>query len=216
MNKIFFLVLSNFFLSITLFPQQSQLSKGVNYISAFIASDYFKEISTSINDLTLVDSIYLKALSFNDYDYSETLLALSFATIPYKEVPIRIPLLNLIIYYPLTSAYDSVYQMKNKNLPKDIFFDTPENNFGDKDKLAHFFGAAFLSYNSLFFDLGDLFGYFVEAFEEDFKVQSSIDERDLITNNLGDNFGKLLKGNKKILPSRVLITHSLFYFRYSL
>ena len=148
----------------------------------------------------------------NDYDYSETLLSLSFATVPYREVPIRIPLLNLIVNYPLTSASDSIYQMKNENLPKDIFFDSPQNDFGDKDKLAHFFGAAFLSYSSLFFDLGDLFGYFVEAFEEDFKVQSSIDERDLVTNNLGDTFGKLLKRNKEILPSQILLMRTLYYF----
>jgi len=100
MNKIFFLVLSNFFLSITLSPQQSCISEGVNYISEFIASDYYREISLSTNDLELVDSIYLRALSFNNYDYSETLLAVSFGTIPYREVPIRIPLINLIENYP--------------------------------------------------------------------------------------------------------------------
>jgi hypothetical protein len=217
MNKLSFLTLINLLVFAgILLPQQSKLSEGVNNISAFIASDYFKTLSASVNDLALIDSIYLKALSLNDYDYSETLLALCFATIPYREVPIRIPLLNLIVNYPLISASDSIYQAKNRNLPKDIFFDSPQNNSGDKDKLAHFFGSAFLSYNSLFFDLGNLIGYFVEAFEEDFKVQSSIDERDLITNNLGNIFGRLLKRNKKILPSHVLIMHSLFNIRYSL
>ena len=193
-------------------PQQSNLSKSVNYLSDFIASDYFKKISDSANDLALADTIYLQALSFNDYNYSEVLLTLSLATIPYREVPIRIPLFNLIVNYPLISATDSVYLMKNKNLPKDILFDSPQNNYGDKDKLAHFFGAAFLSYNSLFFDLGNLFGYFVESFEEDFKVQSSIDERDLITNNLGDIFGKLLRENKDTLPSQILIMRTLYFF----
>jgi hypothetical protein len=216
MIKISFLILSLFVFTDIPLSQQSKLSEGVNNISAFIASDYFKDISSSVNDLALVDSIYLQALRSNDYNYSETLLALCFATIPYREVPIQIPLFNLIMNYPLTSAPDSIYQLKNENLPKDIFFDSPKNNSGDKDKLAHFFGSAFLSYNSLFFDLGNLFGYFVEAFEEDFKVQSSIDERDLITNNLGFIFGNILKKNKKILPSHVIIMHSLFNFRYSL
>jgi hypothetical protein len=196
------------------FSQQSQLSKGVNYLSEFIASEYFIRLTSSTNDLALVDTLYLRALRFNDYNYSETLLTLTFATIPYKEVPIRIPLFNLIINFPLTSASDSIYRMKNENLPGNIFFDSPANSFGDKDKLAHFFGAAFLSYLSLFFDLGNLFGYFVESFEEDFKVQSSIDERDLATNNLGDFFGKLLRNNKEILPSQVILMHSFFYLRY--
>ena len=217
MIKISFLILGLFVFTGILLSQQSKLSAGVNDISAFIASGYFKEISLSNNDLALVDSIYLQALRSNDYDYSETLLALCFASIPYREVPIQIPLLNLIINYPLTSAPDSVYQLKNENLPKNIFFDSPQNNYGDKDKLAHFFGSAFLSYNSLFFDLGNLFGYFVEAFEEDFIPQGgTIDERDLITNNFGFVFGAILKKNKKILPSQVIIMHSLFNFRYSL
>jgi hypothetical protein len=197
-------------------PQQSNLSKGVNYLSGFIAGDHFQNISSSAGDLALSDTLFQRALIFYDYDYSEALLSLTFALIPYKKVPIRIPLLNSIINYPLVSASDSIYNKKNENLPSKIFFDSPPDDSGDKDKLAHFFGAAFLSNSSLFFDLGDLIGYFVEAFEEDFKVQSSIDHRDLMTNKLGDIFGRLLKNNKEVLPSQVLIMHSLFYFNYGI
>ena len=60
------------------YSQQSELSKGVNYISEFIASDYFKELSKTNSDLALVDTIYLRAVHFENYDYSETLLALTF------------------------------------------------------------------------------------------------------------------------------------------
>ncbi|HED05989.1 MAG TPA: hypothetical protein ENI61_04830, partial [Ignavibacteria bacterium] len=41
------------------FAQQSNLSKAVNYLSGFIASDYFRELKKSNNDLALVDTIYL-------------------------------------------------------------------------------------------------------------------------------------------------------------
>lgn len=196
----------------TLFPQQSSLSKGVNHISAYIASDDFLQLKKEIGDLSSVDSIYSMGLKFNKNNFSEALLALSAATLPYREVPIVIPVIKSVWNFPLVSAEDSIYNLKNKNLPAQFFYDTPQNDYGDKDKLAHFFGFAFLEYSTLFFDLVNLIGYFVEAFEEDFKVQSSIDYRDLEVNFLGKCFGKLLKKDKSILPSEVLIMQTLYYF----
>ena len=204
-----------FILAVKLYPQQSTLSRGVNYLSEFIASDYFLNLKKRNSDLELADTLFLRAVRFKDYNYSEALLALTFATVPYKEVPIRFPLIG-ILDYPLISANDSVFLKKNQNLPKKLFFDTPEGNFGDKDKLAHFFGSAFISYSSNIFDLGDLIGYFVEVFEQSFKVQSSIDPRDLRTNKLGNIFGDILKKNKSVLPSQVMLMKSLSYFSYNL
>ncbi|MEO8398411.1 MAG: hypothetical protein ABI550_01210 [Ignavibacteriaceae bacterium] len=215
-KKIFFTFLLVIFFSLFSFPQQSKLSKGVNYISDFIASDYFENLKSSNNDLALTDTIFLRAVKFYNNEIDEALLALTFACVPYKKVPVRLPLINAIIYYPLTSANDSTFKKKNENLPKYLYFDSPNNNYGDKDKLAHFFGSAYVSYASNIFDLGDLIGYFVENFEESFKVQSSIDERDLQTNKLGNIFGKILKKNKSLLPSNVFLIKTLFYFRYNL
>jgi hypothetical protein len=194
------------------YPQQSSLSKSVNYISSYISAEEFINLKAGIGDLCAVDSIYSTALKFNEDNYSEALLALSAATLPYREVPIIIPLINSVWKYPLVSSDDSVYNLKNENLPAQFFYDTPQNDYGDKDKLAHFFGFAFLSYSTLFFDFGNLIGYFVEAFEEDFKVQSSIDYRDLEVNFLGKCFGRLLKKDKSILPSQVLVMQTLYYF----
>ena len=192
-----------------IFSQQSELSKGVNYISEFIASDYFKNLAQTNSDLALADTIYLRAVRFKDYNYSEALLALTFAVIPYKTVPIKIPLLGLKLNFPLTSDCDSIFALKNKNLPKEFYDDTPTGNYGDKDKLAHFFGSAYISYTSRIFDLGNLIGYFVESFENKFKVQSAVDPRDMMTNTVGQLFGRILKKNKAILPSDVFIIHNL-------
>ncbi len=164
----------------------------------------------------MVDSIFLRAVKFYDYDIDEALLALTFACVPYRKIPIVIPLLKVTVYYPLVSADDSTYKLKNQNLPRYFFYDTPNNNYGDKDKLAHFFGSAYISYASNIFDLGDLIGYFVENFEETFKVQSSIDERDLRTNKLGNIFGYMLKKNKSILPSHVMLINTLSHFIYNI
>jgi hypothetical protein len=192
-----------------IFPQQSELSKGVNYISEFIASNYFKELSKTNSDLALTDTIYLRAVHYKDYNYSEALLALTFAVIPYKSVPVKIPLIGIKLNFPLTSDCDSIFVLKNRNLPKKFYDDTPAGNYGDKDKLAHFFGSAYISYTSRIFDLGNLIGYFVESFEDKFKVQSAVDPRDMRTNTLGQLFGRILKINKEILPSDVFIIYNM-------
>lgn len=199
-----------------IFPQQSKLSMAVNSISEYIASEKFIEIRKSSGDLSSIDSLYQKALQLNNYDYGEALLSLMFATVPYREVPIKLPVLNIIIYYPLVSADEETFLKKNENMPRFLFIDTPQNNYGDLDKLAHFFGSAFLSYESNIFDLGKLIGYFVEAFEESFKVQSEIDYRDIDVNYYGRLFGKLLKNDKTILPSQILLFRSLNLFKFVL
>jgi len=210
----YILIFALLFSASYLYPQQSKLSKSVNNISEFIASREFVIIKEKFGDLLTVDSIYSEALKLNENDYSEALLSLTFATVPYNEVPIQIPIIKSIITFPLISASDSIFNLKNENLPRYIYFDSPQNDYGDQDKLAHFFGSAFLSYSSNFFDLGNAIGYFVEVFEESFKVQSTIDERDLITNELGNMFGTLLKKHKNILPSQILILRTLSNFNY--
>lgn len=198
------------------FAQQSDLSKCVNYLSEFIASDYFIELKKDCSDLNLVDSIYIRALDFYDNDYQEALLGLTFTTIPQKRIPLVIPLIKARIYYPLISANDSISTLKNHNLPGKLFYDSPQNDFGDKDKLAHFFGNGFIGYSEIILDLADVFGYFVETFEEDFKAQSKIDYRDMDVNWYGVLFGNMIEINKKILPSQVMIIRSLRYFTITL
>ena len=198
------------------FPQQSRLSKAVNHISEYIASEQFINLAIEIGDLAATDSIYIQALQYTEFDYSESLLALMLTTVPYSEVPIQLPIIKSLVYYPLISADEEIFLKKNENLPRYLFLDTPQNEYGDKDKLSHFFGSAFLSYESRFFDLGKLIGYFVEAFEESFKVQSSVNLRDLDVNDYGRLFGTLLKKDKSILPSQIFLFRSLRYIRITL
>jgi len=211
-----YIILLTLVLVSTILPQQSNLSKGVNYLSEFIASDYFLELKNENNDLALVDTIYLRAIHHYNYDYQEALLALTFTAIPYRRVPIVIPLIKSRLYYPLISANDSISNLKNINLPSRLFYDSPDNDYGDKDKLAHFFGNAFIGYAENILNLADVFGYFVEAFEEDFKAQSEVDFRDLDVNWYGVLFGDTLELNKKILPSQVMVLRSLKYFSITL
>ena len=196
------------------FPQQSKLSKAVNYLSSYIASKDFSELKKNSTDLALVDSMYKKSVTFTNKDYSEALLALTFTSIPYREVPIVVPLIKSMVYFPLVSADDSTFKQKNENLPRYLFFDTPDDRYGDVDKLAHFFGNSFIGYSENILDLSHLIGYFVESFEEDFKVASRVDYRDLNVNSYGDYFGKLLEEHKELLPSQVMLIRSLRYFSF--
>ncbi|MCX8105681.1 MAG: hypothetical protein N3D80_07425 [Ignavibacterium album] len=181
-------------------------------VSDYIASEKFLELRKTYGELSAVDSIFSFAHKVNNYDYSETLLSLMFTTVPYREVPIQTPLLKINLSYPLISADELTFKKKNDNLPRYLFIDSPQNEYGDLDKLAHFFGSAFLSYNSNIFDLGELIGYFVEVFEENFKVQSEIDFRDIDVNYYGRLFGKLLKKDKSIIPSQIILLRSLKFF----
>ena len=198
------------------FSQQSNISRAVNHSSEYIASEKFIKLRSEIGDVAAVDSIYIDAVNYSNGNISEALLALMLATVPYREVPVQIPIVNSIVNYPLTSADQETFNKKNNNLPRYLFFDSPQNDYGDKDKLAHFFGSAFLSYESNIFDIGKLIGYFVEAFEESFKVQSSVDLRDLDVNEYGRLFGHLLKENKQLLPSQIFLLRSLRFLRVTI
>ena len=194
----------------------TKLGAGINYLSKYIASDSFILLKQTCNDLASTDSLYCRALNYTDNDYSEALLSLTFAVIPYNHIPVLLPLLKLPVNIPLPSSCDSVFYRKNENLPSKLLFDTPPDSFGDKDKLAHFFGSAYLAYISGIFDFTEIIGIFVEEFEEKFYVQASIDRRDLFADYLGRLFGMGLKENKHLLPSEVLVFYPLTFIRYTL
>lgn len=215
-SSILFFIILNIIFTSFVYPQQSKISKTVNYISEYIASERFIEIRNQSGDLAASDSIYLEAVKYCNGNIDDALLCLMLATVPYREVPITIPLINSVVYYPLTSADEETFLKKNENLPRYLFIDSPANDYGDKDKLAHFFGSAFLSYQSSIFDLGRLIGYFVEVFEESFKVQSDIDYRDLDVNDYGRLFGNLIKKDNSILPSQIFLLRSLRFLRVTL
>lgn len=193
-------------------PQVKHLFYAVDSLSKYIAAKQYNEI----NDLYAVDSIYLHAKAQLHGDLSETFLSLTFAAIPYKNVPIKLPLIHVILNFPLMCSADSIFKLKNHNLPAHLYFDTPDDNFGDRDKNTHYFGSAFISYSSNVIDLGNLIGYFVEVFEESFEVQNQVDPRDIQANQLGNLFGKIIKKHKNVLPSQVLILKTLYQIRMNL
>ena len=129
------------------FTQQSQISKAVNHISSYIASEEFLQLKNKIGDVSAVDSIFIDATKCTEGNISEALLALMLATVPYNEVPIQIPLFNSTVNFPLTSAGGEIFLSKNENLPRYLFFDSPQINMGTKINLHIFLEVLFFQMN---------------------------------------------------------------------
>ncbi len=206
----------SFFSAKIQFSQVTKLGAAVDHLSRYIAEGEFQALRSKINDFALIDSIYLESVNYSENDLGDALFNLTFSVIPYNHIPLASPNLGIKINIPLTHSVDSVFHIKNLNLPRNFFYDSPLNDLSDKDKLAHFFGSAYLSYSSSWFDITEIIGIFVEDFEEKFYVQSKIDQRDIRSDNLGNIFGKALKKNNKLLPSQVLAAYHLTFFRYNL
>jgi len=190
---------------------EKDLESGITYIVNYINSEKFKELKNGNNDLELVDSIYKNSLSFYNNDISETLLALTFSTLPFTEMPLQIPIIKINLSATLPAGPPSKLNNKNENLPKNIFFDSPKTNFGDKDKLAHFFGNAYLAYSIRLFNMSKFLSILVELFEDAFKVEGQIDYRDFIANTIGYQFGMRLRDDEDYLPSQALQTYSILF-----
>jgi len=187
------------------------LSSAVYSLSNYLISNEFNSLSQNKSDLEKIDLLYLKSLQINNDDYSEALLTLTFATLPFNKIKLHIPIFGIKIMIPLPSTNDSLFRAKLKQTPRQLFFDSPKNKSGDIDKVAHFFGNAFLSYNVSWIHLSEILGLLVESFESEFKIAGSFDKRDLFVNKLGSAFGFALKENLKLLPSQFFEIYNLLF-----
>ncbi len=217
LHKNFYVLFLFIFFNNLIFSQTGMPSfeDGVIFLSKYIASNEFAELSKTKSDPELVDSLYKRSLEFYNGDISEALLALTFGTLPFNRMPIKIPILNLRIPLRLPAVNEKLFRRKVKNSPGIVYFDSPVKGGQDKDKVAHFFGNAFLAYNISFIHASQVLGIFVELFESSFKVSGGVDFRDLETNGLGAAFGNSLRKNNKLYPSQFFRIYSLFFFSYN-
>lgn len=196
------------------FTGSPHLSESIQIISEYIASNEFKNLSFGIKSIEAVDSLYVYSMTFCNNNISETLLALTFATLPYYEMPLSIPLIDSKINVDLPAPTKTVFDKKQSNLPENIFYEVSFRS--DKDKLAHFFGNAYLSYNANSFNLSRFMSIFVELFEQAFKIEGAVDYRDLIVNSLGNTYGEMLQSNKVKLPSDALKLYNLYHIHHGI
>lgn len=205
--KILLLFISSLFIS------AQPLDKSVSELSNYILSEDFMKVRNQNNDLATIDSLYLKVLNNHNGDISEGLLTIAFATLAFQKLPVQVPILNFKIYLSLSHVDERKFQQKVESLPKNLFFNSPKTKFGDKDKLAHFFGSAYLANSFTIFNLSKFMGIFIELFEATFKVEGFLDYRDLVVNELGELYGNALIRNPDLLPSDILKIYNLLFFR---
>ncbi len=186
--------------------QNAELKNAIIEINRFLTSAKFYKIRLQNGELAAIDTLYVSALKFLKYDYSEALLSLTFALLPFEEMK-----LHDFFALHLPRVEQPLFEKRLESLPSNFLPDSPGNRIGDTDKLSHFFGNSFVSYNLIFFDIANFLGIFVESFELNFKVEGAFDERDLAVNRLGIIFGKALKKNKNTLPSEIIALYSLTF-----
>ncbi len=154
-------------------------------------------------ELHHVDLIYIKAMELARKQVGTALLAASIAVLNRTDIKPTFPLLGIItLPLPAEDSADAIARI-NK-LPRYIYPDSPQGKWGDSDKLVHFFGSAYLTYESGARPIPDAIGKFVETGEVALKLDTAADPRDVFTNRLGQQFGQALSDGKDALPSDYL------------
>ena len=171
-------------------------------LKEFIRSRTFRTIRERFGDVRGVDAIFVRAMRMTNNNTAMALLMSTIACFDHSVVGIKVPVLS--IYLPLTSEPENEFERRVRQLPSRLYPDTPDNTAGDRDKLQHFLGSAFLAF---VFESGDAamnFGEFVEQEEEAFIVGGINDNRDLRADRQGQRFGIALLDDNHRLPSEFL------------
>lgn len=168
----------------------------------FISSEYFFEFKKNNGDMKAIDEIYNYAFWLTDGDIPQSLFISAFSTLPYKSTPAKLPLINLDIMFYFSLESEPNFKKRYDNLPSHFLSDSPSHLFGDKDKLPHYFGSAYLSYVTNFKFVPKYVGYLIEIGEAFFNLEGYSDERDIKINLMGADYGLELLRNYKCMPSQ--------------
>jgi len=171
-------------------------------LRAFISSAVFAKLRRIAGDKAAMDAIYVYAMQLTHNNTAAALLIATTASFDHRLVAIRNPLFNLAL--PLSDESDAEFRLRISHLPAHLYADSPRTQSGDRDKLQHFFGSAFLTYITESPETGERFGEFIEKGEEAFIIGGANDERDLRADRQGQMFGFTLLTNCKTYPSRFL------------
>lgn len=177
------------------------LIKETRQIRAYVRDPRFSVLMSRCGDMRAVDAIYLKALKIADHNIARALFLSMVATLDHQNVDLKIPVLGTL-GVPLTFEEDSLFKARYGSLPSRLYFDTPAG--GDKDKLQHLFGSAYIAFASESRELARSSGDFVEWGEAKFVVGGVDDPRDRRANKQGERFGHDLLTVKNLLPSDYL------------
>lgn len=173
-------------------------------LKEFVRSGEFAEVRSTLGDPAAVDTLFSRAKELSWGNLYEALLISALATLDHRRVGVRLPLIGPLLWLPLTSEFDDDFRSRLAALPTRLYSDTPSDSAGDRDKLQHFFGSAFLAAVSESRDAARRVGEFVEWGEERFIVGGVTDERDLRADRQGQEFGIRVLARKGERPSQYL------------
>jgi len=171
----------------------------------YVRSAELSRTRASYGDLYAVDCVFDRAMRLSWNNVYEALVVSAFALMDHHRVGVRIPLLGAVLWFPLSSEFEEDFRARVDSLPSHLYPDTPPGRGGDRDKLQHFFGSAFLTAMTESPEGADRFGLFIEWGEELFIVGGVNDERDVRANREGQRFGLRLLRDPGTRPSRFFI-----------
>lgn len=180
-----------------------QLLQDTRHIRAYVRDSRFAELRNRCRDLRAIDAIYIKALRITEYNVARALFLSMMAVLEHQNVDVKMPIAGAL-RLPLTFEEDSLFRARTANVPKKVYRDSPDDEHGDRDKLQHFFGSAYLAYASESPEFARSTGNVIEWGEARFVVGGVDDSRDKRANKQGEAFGRDLLVVKTLLPSDYL------------
>jgi hypothetical protein len=165
----------------------------------FIRSDAFAAYRRFAGDARAADAIYVRAMSLTANNTAVALLIATVATFDHYVVGVRVPLLNL--WFPLSNESREEFDARVRNLPSKLYADSPPGPRGDRDKLQHFFGSAFIALAFESQGAARRVGDFIEVGEDAAIVDGVNDARDERADWNGREFGAALMADNRLYPS---------------
>jgi hypothetical protein len=173
-------------------------------LKEYVCSEEFRSFRRRYGDVRAVDALFNRAMTLCWNNVYEALLVSFICTIEHRNFGVKLPLVGALLWVPLTSEFPDEFRERVEALPCRLYADSPSDPSGDRDKLQHFFGSAFLSYTLESRGAAQRMGHFVEWGEDRFIVDGALDERDVRANVQGEDFGLFLLRDASVLPSRFL------------
>jgi hypothetical protein len=165
----------------------------------FVRSHTFRDLRRKYGDKKAADAMYIRAMQLTQNNTAIALWCAMIASFDHKMVGLKNPIFSL--FFPLTGESDAEFSRRVSHLPAKLYDDSPQTPAGDRDKLQHFFGSAFLIQVFESREAAMRFGEFVEKGEDAFIVDGINDDRDLRADVQGQQFGLALMENNRRLPS---------------
>ncbi len=173
-------------------------------LKEYICGEEFARFRRVYGDVQAVDAIFRRALHLCWNNTGEALIICLLSTMDHRSFGIYLPLVGDLVWVPLTSEFPDEFQQRVSALPQKLYPDSPPGNAGDRDKLQHFFGSAYLALVTESAESAERTGEFIEWGEEEFIVGGVNDWRDLRADRQGGQFGLGLLSDLELRPSSFL------------